>query len=414
MRLRTLIARSPALWLAPVMLVLGWLHIQTTLRLWDPYGLAATSAAASSIFLIAAICGACAAWEGRRLRQAGWTDYPWVRSWIAIAWQALRIPLGVAVTCLLVLLLGTFSTQGLAWSEINPGVLTATMVTLLAHLTLGFALGVLLPSGVAVPAMLLFSYIWMVMPIAMEPLWVRHLTGVWISCCSVHLMVAPAAVAGTIIASSGLLLGALCCLYVQKPWRWLPAIGIWILLWSIGAVLVRNLGVDPAVPRVATMVCSQTRPVVCVWPEHREQLETAAAMAQQAAQHWTAAGLEVPREFNELDQSLLPADARSFGFSLRSQPSDILRSLAYAMLPPFPDCNNQPYLGGAASSYVLAWMDAAAGQPENMMEPVYGPEVVQAIHEIRSLEPAVQRRWLNRNLAALRVCDLPAQLEPEQ
>ena len=416
MRVRSLISRSPAFWLTPLILILSWLHVQATLAFAAvPYALQATSAATSATFLIAAICGACAAWEGGRLHRAGWTEHPFGRSWLSVALHAMRIPLAIALVCVVSVLVVTFMSQGLPLTAINFGMLGMTFVCLLTHLTLGFALGVVLPTSVAIPALLVFSYAWMILPISIEPVWVRHLTGVWLSCCGIYHMAAPAAIAGAIVANLGLLLGALCLLYFQQQsWRWIAAIGVWVLLWSTGALLVNDLGPDPAVPRTATMVCSDTKPAVCVWPEHRTQLDTAAAMAMQAAQAWQAAGLPVPHEFNEQDQSLLPTNARSFGISLSAQPTDILNALAYAMIPAPPDCSNQPFLGSAAGSYLTAWMAAIAGVPQDKLEQLYGTDVAQQVRHMRTLELNVQREWFEHNLAAWQVCNLAPHLEPQQ
>ena len=115
MRVRSLIGRSPAFWLTPLILILSWMHVQATLAFAAvPYALQATSAATSATFLIAAICGACAAWEGGRLHRAGWTQHPFGRSWLSVALHAMRIPLAIALVCVLGVLVVTFISQGLA------------------------------------------------------------------------------------------------------------------------------------------------------------------------------------------------------------------------------------------------------------------------------------------------------------
>lgn len=50
------------------------------------------------------------------------------------------------------------------------------------------------PSLAAVPVALVTGYLWRVMPMAFEPLWLRHLNGYWPTCCRVDQVPAWAGV----------------------------------------------------------------------------------------------------------------------------------------------------------------------------------------------------------------------------
>lgn len=408
---------SPAVWLSPLLVALAVLATSSTtiaLTLPEPYPLALTSAGASSVFLVAPVCAAWAAWEGGRLRRAGWFTLPHARSPIVIALVALAPALVVGLVAIAAAVAVRFLGAG-AVALPDLRVVAKTVAVITAHALLGFAVGVNVPVVIAVPTVLLVDYGWMVLPIALEPLWLRHLNGTWISCCALHTDLAPQAFAGAVVVAAGF--AATAVLLLRQPLdaaRLALALAPLVLAFGTGGFLVHRLGPDPTVDRKATLVCSSGQPRVCVWPEHRGRLAEVAAVAVQADQAWRRFGIAVPAEFSE-QRSALPPGTSSFGISLETPRSGIVASLAYSLLPPLPQCaltGTAPFPGGRARGYVVAWFADVAGLPRAELVRRFGPSILGTIDAVRSLPEDRQWAWLERNLAASGACGVPPRLEP--
>ena len=418
MRTLTMLRINPAVWIAPFLMLLAILATSATSivpDISDPYPLALTSAGASSIFLVAPVCAACAAWEGGRLRRAGWLSMPHARSTITVAFMSIICILVVGLLSISASLVILLMREGEVVA-LDLRIITKTFFIIGAHTLLGFAIGTQLPSTVAVPSVLLIDYAWMVLPIAIEPLWLRHLNGAWISCCDLASDLAPSAFIGTAIITIGFTGTAILLLrpYLDTFRRVLAVIPT-VIAFGVGALLVQGLGPDPIVARTSTLVCSSGEPRVCVWPEHRERLPEVVEIAGAAVKSWRAVGISVPGEFSEQrNPALLPPGASSFGFSSESQRSDILNSLVYSLLPPLPACAREggSFLGGPAQSYVVAWLADTAGISRDELESRFGADIRQTIESVRALPIDQQQAWVARNIAALQKCDVAPQLEP--
>ena len=415
MRLRTLLRISPAIWISPLLVILAVLatsYSTIPLRIPEPYSVAIMAAGTSSVFLAAPICAACAAWEGGRLRRAAWVDGPHVRSLANVALMMLS-PI-IAVGCIAV-------AAAVAVKSLNAGVIAfpdlrfvaKTLIILGAHTLLGFAIGLHVPVVVSVPSVLLLDYGWMVLPIALQPFWLRHLTGTWISCCSLSTDLAPQALAGVIAVGCGFAGAGLVLLRPHRTATQVAlAIVVVVIAFSVGAFFVRGFGPDPVVARTTPLVCSAAQPRVCVWPEHRERLEAVSAIATQADAAWRAVGVSVPAEFRERDAAS-PAE-RAFGFSLNSQAGDVLTAFSYSLLPPYPACaidGSAPFLGSDAEAYVIAWLDATAGMANEEIAIRFSPDVARAVDSVRARSTEQQRMWFAQNVAALSACDVAPLLE---
>jgi hypothetical protein len=190
------------------------------------------------------------------------------------------------------------------------------------------------------------------------------------------------------------------------------AMGTIVFSFGVGSFLVSDLGASPTAPRDPShLVCSSSSPKVCVWPEHRERLQEVADLASQATIRWRHYGIEVPSEFTE--QSNLSLAARDFGFSVQTTYYQLLHSLAYSILPAYPECalNGTLYLGGQAEDYVLAWLDATADMPQAELESRFEADILQTIAVIQSLPVEQQRIWVEQNMNALGSCDVEPRVE---
>lgn len=416
MGLLTLLRISPAVWLSPFLTLLAIAYANTLpVATRDPYPLALTAAGAWTVALIAPVCAACAAWEGGRLRRAGWFALPHVRptAVVALMWLLPVLVVGFAAlaAAIVVKLVGAGGVMAP-----DPRVLAVACAVVAAQALLGFAIGVRVPPVVAVPAVLLGGYTWIVLPIALEPLWLRHLTGAYLACCDVSTDLAPRAIAGSVVVAGGLAgtAGLLMRRDFDAP-RLVLAIAPTVLAFGVGAFLVHGLGHDPVVDRRAALACSSSLPRVCVWPEHRGHLEEVSEIAGQTTEAWRRVGGTVPSEFSEQRPASLPPGARSFGISVAAARGDIVVSLVQSLLPPPPPCafaRTDPYYGARAAPYVGAWLATAVGLPPAELERRFRPAVLGTVAAVRALPLDQQRAWLERNLAALNACGVQPQLEP--
>jgi hypothetical protein len=285
---------------------------------------------------------------------------------------------------------------------------------IVAHSLVGFVVGLWLPVVAAAPLALMASWLWMALPRAVEPLWLRHLNGDFSSCCILQADLSRDAVIAALIVALGFVGAAVMVLTSRSRASSfgvaavLPIVGL-----TVGSSLVSDLGPDPATPRdPALLVCSSgPPPLACVWPEHTERLTEVADLVSAADAAWRAAGVPGRNRYSEADGSL--------GFSNESTKADIIAGIAYGRLPPWPDCAaTEPYLAGVVADYVHAWLAATAGMADGELRtrfdfsalPGY-PSVLDLVTELREEPSDVQRRWYETNIAALETCTLPAELD---
>jgi hypothetical protein len=430
-----LLRSSSALWVGPIAVALAVWYANRSAEYapFDPYLVEHTAAGADPLFLTMAVVAACAAWEGGRLRRAGWINLPSARpSLIAVA--PLLIPTLVAGL--------VAAAAGLEWKLHLGGVgflpdlrFVPTLIAVVAALViLGFAIGTRVPTPIAAPAMLVGVYLWMAIPGAViDPIWLRHLSGGELgSCCSldsdidIRGLIAPLVVAVGIASSAFALLIA----HPQRSWLLIPmSVAPITLGLAAGAVLAHDLSRMPVAPRSpASLVCADSTPRVCVWPEHRSRLAEATAVASEVTAAWSRFGISPPAEFTEASLDMSSPDVRSFGIWTGADRTEIIQALALSMLPDWPACAEsaggdqmQPaYLGVDAYDYVLAWFEATAGIPRRVIRQEYRaaegsgqPDVAELIERVRSLPPQQQQSWVENNLAALSACDIPPRLEPQ-
>mgnify|MGYP001773507867 CR=1 FL=1 len=419
MELETRLRISPVVWLAPFLIPFVMWYTARLPGTSEPYPLALTAEGAFVVFLVAPVCAACAAWEGGRLRRARWVELPHVRSPLMVAGEALLPVYIVGFLAVLAAVMTELLGMGvLALPDLR--VIAITFAIIAAHALLGFAIGLHTPPVVAVPTMLLATYSWLALPHALEPPWLRHLNGAgtWLACCSLATDLAPQVSTAIVVVAIGIASSAI--LLLRRPiqtYRYALAIAPIVVAFVVGASLVRGFDRDPGVARASSLLmCVPGRPQVCVWPEHRSRLQEVSEIAASAAKRWQEVGIAVPDTFTEGSTS--SPNERRFGFSLASQRSDIIGSLAYSLLPPGQDCTFDkppPYPGAPyAEDYLLAWFATTAGMSQTDLASHINPDVLATVVQIQSLPSERQRAWLEQNVAAMRACDWPPQLEASQ
>lgn len=412
------ILRTPATWVGILLLAVSVSYsVSFPPATPDRYAVALTAAATGSLAFVAPVVAALAAWEAGRLRRAGWWRHAHARDNLLVA-AGLAVP---AILAGVVAFTGTVAAILIEHGQVVPDarLLGLSYAVIIAYALVGAAVGIRVPSVVAAPMVLLVLYVWMSFPRAVEPLWLRHLTGSLSSCCQLSDDIAPTAVLASFGVVISLMTGAL--LLIRRPSQRFPVAALVppIIGLLAGASAVSGMGPDPVEPRnQRDLICTEPGIRVCVWPEHQARLADVTAVVVATHDEWKQRGLNVPMLVTEATQS--PAAALSFEFTNASEAPDIVYSLAYGMILPLARCVDQPYDGAAAIDYVIAWLAATAGMPAAELSSRFGyepapgdPDVLETVDSVLALGSGAELAWFRTNLAAVRSCDKPPSLVPE-
>jgi len=371
------------------------------IRVPEAYGVGVTAAAMTPIFLVAPVAAALAAWEAGRLRRSGWHLMPHVRGMPAIALRALLPVFTMAGVALAVAFAARLQSAG-EFVVPDPRLIAKSVAIIGAHSYLGFALGLRLPTLVATSSILILDYAWMVLPVASEPLWLRHLNGTWISCCAVYVDVASEAWWAAMVVAAGIATSG----FLLMRWRSTPALVFGAVAPLAGAMflasaLVSSMGPDPVRPRSSSeLVCAGTAPRVCVWPEHSRRLAEVSGLVASSAHAWGRLGFEVATEYTEQRAAEGP-QAVVFGFGPHTRPADIVAGLANRYVPRGRCSAAAPPLRDARD-YLRAWMlRSAAVDPKTAG---YPPDVTRVI-ELLDAQPEAEKRAAVERLLR---CEAPA------
>ena len=404
---------SAALWTAPVVLLLAYLHVGSTAISGDldGYWQTGTLRAVSAILILAPAGAACAAWESGRLRQGGVFAFPAVRS-PARALVAALTPILVVGVAGLALALGVVAVRlHASVGGPDPRVLAMGIVVLAGHIALGAIAGRFLARVVATPIVLVASYLWLVMPTAMLPFSIRHLTGFDDSCCFLDGTVAPWGVLGPIVVAAGVILSSVAVLSARPA-----AFGLAIVITASSIVIaahgVARFGLDPVVPRaLSDLVCDGQEPVVCVWPEHRAALPELVSAAVSLRRRLGPFRIDVPLRASEST-----TDPTHWIFAINgSSPPDVRAASLISGLVPSggPVCQRpQSWQGGESVPLLQAWLQAQSGVPDAQLEAWHAPQLIDVLNAVRSRPAEVQAAWYRANYAAATQCDVRAALTP--
>ena len=343
--LRTSLRVMPAFWFAlPIVLLAG--GYVTALYPSDHYGLGATAMGTGALPFVAGFVAATAAWEGARLRRSVWWS-PAVRSRLEIAALAVLPSVVIGVVAMLAAIAVLLVRSGATMPDLT--LIAVGTLDLVAWAAVVFAAGILLPVPVAVPVGILLPFVWLAFVPAMDPVWLRHITGMFHDCCGLNQAMAPAAVWASVIADIGIIAAAV---ILVGGWtdmrrhggsvraRAVPLVAsglVLVLLLRAGVGLVSGMTYAPVVTRdPAQLTCRERAGLtLCVWPEHLQQADALAAITSGVRAKWIAAGIEAPAVFTEADPSVAPAWSLSYQVS-GAAPDDVILALANAMTPQQP------------------------------------------------------------------------------
>jgi hypothetical protein len=433
MRIRTIIRVTPGAWMTPMMVILAlWYVQQSILPGREPYALGLTSRAMNALGLITPFCAAAGAWEGARIRRSRvWDLAPARRTIFAAAWLIAPAVVGGMVAFLASVEL-VLVREGL-WFP-HPVPLLVALSVMVAQVTAGLGVGLILPRLVAVPTVAMVSFLSFVIPRLVPIGWPRHLNGTSIElCCPSTEVLAPSVVMASVMFSAGILVCGLVLISQRDRERRTisRAIAPIVVAAVIGAGLTARHP-SPADPRMdrATVCATSDDVEVCAWPDHAGQVDRAAVLATQATRRWRAIGIQTPTVFRE--GAIRPGeDAVPITLTGRLLDDRELEStLASGMVPTPPPCAaDGPYPAAVAYPFLMLWFSTVIDPSRSMLEQmpmdeipsedIYPDAPSSAMIPIRSLVESIlseptsdQVAWVERNRTSMRGCDTNAPLDP--
>lgn len=392
---------------SPALVVLSLLLTLANAGTIDRYWLAVSARATIGMLVAAPGLAALCAWEAGR-----WRRWPTARTALRPAAAQARPTLAAAAA----VAVGTVTANVLmlapaalgAPGRPHVGVLATAVAVILAHACAGYAAGLLLPRGVAVPLALGASFAWLAYPPAFEPFWVRNITGnLGTSCCDIDTalpapaLLAPLVVALAVCAGSGLVVAV-----GERRRRPVVVAGLALTLAGVVAArpMVDSLGPDPVLPRQVSMTCATTASVeVCSFPEHADLLPGATAVVADVSQRLAAAGVATPRQVTE--RSTNAPGVWSVRLDVRSEPAlrELLAAQVLADVPPV--CSRtQPWPAADRVPAVQSYLAVVAGVPVDMVSASLGEQDARTVAEVLSRPDADRARWVRETLAAVRSC----------
>lgn len=413
-RLRTAVRVMPAFWFAiPIAIFAGW--YATLLHPSDGYAVGATAAGTATLAFVGPFCAACAAWEGSRLRRARLWNAPSVRSRATIAFWCLLPVVLVGLVAVLVAIAVELVRAGAGLPDLR--LIAMTALDLVALGVAGFAAGILLPFAVAGPLAIVASFIWLAFIPALQPVWLRHLTGMFRDCCGLAQDLAPRAVIASSIVDLGIIGAA--ALMVADPALVARRVGGALATLAVagvaGVLLVGGMTYAPTIPRdTALLECRTDGGVaVCTWPEHSARAAEVARIVASVRAGWQNASIDAPSLFTEADPAVAPAGALAFRFvGVSYTEDDIISALAAGMLPTWPDCPGGA-TGAVAFEYLEAWYAAAGGMTADGLRERYDypmggdpyPEIMTVVHQLQAATPDSRRAWMSDAEMLSQFCD---------
>ncbi|QXJ24536.1 hypothetical protein AGRA3207_005876 [Actinomadura graeca] len=374
---------------------------------WRDGTVKATSAA---VLAFSPPLAAIAAWESWRLRRAGVHPGVGVRGPARIMMWSLLPMLGCAAVGMLAAFGALFTKLGDVPG--TPDVLvigTATLV-LSSWAVVGFAAGRWSHPAIGVPVLLVAAWFWLAYPVALDPLWLRHLTGYNDgACCRTDAVFDGRVLAAQAVLAGSLLVAAFLVWSSSRRPVLLRASAVLLPLTAtvIAIGLVKGLGPYAERPRSSGLVCrTYSRLQVCVWNERRKDLDRDARLIYPAVTRISAAGLPRPERVTEG-----PADQKtswSFVAAPDSSEADLVVALAGGFLPSAElDCPKRSAAdGGGAYNLVGAWLAVKGGVEPAQLVAKVGDENVAMIQHILARSESAQLSWFRQNLAALTDCDI--------
>lgn len=300
MRFTTRLRTAPGIWLAPLIAVVFIMVDQNASS--GSYWLPLVVGDTARVMVANGLCAFAGALEGRRLKTVALTSNR-VRAW----WRILLGPVVASASVTTVLTVIFVARHGFASHPLGWAVLGVTLLSVWSWTIAGVALGLWLPVAVAAPLALAVPVAWMIFPPGMSIYWLRHLTGTWLSCCTITQTLNPVVITGTLAVQLGLLAGGVivASARVARHGRRLSlCLGVLALSMGFvaGAVQVGHLDAFPTIARETVVRCRAvegTGVQVCLLPEHESERSMLDSTVKRVFPMWRRAGIDLPRWYSE-------------------------------------------------------------------------------------------------------------------
>jgi hypothetical protein len=325
--------RSRAAVLAAPVLVLTVFYLRQQVPGAEYYGLGQLAKAASAVAIVGPLCAGLAAWEGARVRAGRVDRLAPARRECLIAIRSL-LPVWLLALAALAAATAFALSTGPSLRASDLRLLAVPAAVVLAHTGLGYAVGRLVPAVFAIPVVLVASWLWIVYPIALSPLWLRHLTGYLNGCCDASTVLDAGAFAAPIVVSAGTVLAVL-ALASRLPAAGRAGLASALLAAGLvaGIQLVSDLEARSTAPRPASeLVCAETAPVVCLWPEHAALTGVVHRRATAIRRRLGGIGVGTPATVGEGG----PSSEWRIGVVPGARRDAVDTTLVEGLLPPFP------------------------------------------------------------------------------
>lgn len=229
----------------------------------------------------------------------------------------------------------------------NPMLVGLALWGALAWVFAGAALGLVFPTPAAVPAALLLPFLFVTVPFAWEPVWLRHVTSNLSDCCSTSQVLDMRAAGASALMSGAVLLAGVLLIALRLgragrvpllvALRVLAACSVVVGLVVASLEIVRGMGPLPVQPRSAEELrCDGP---VCLWPQDYQPEVMAANIGawSDVRQAWAELGLPVvPERISPIGgRGVLPLSVNT------SHPSKVRLSMAERLPVAARGCANQ-------------------------------------------------------------------------
>lgn len=402
-------------WLVPAMVGLGVWYVSTTRVGTDGYALSSTVKTLESAALTYGPASAAGALAASRLRRSGAFDRPLARRRLRVVGDVvLPVVASAAVAVAVTVWWGLVRDDALGWPGWSVVVVEGSV--LVAAVCVGVAIGRRVVGWLAAALAVVVVYVALGFPPTLEPLWVRHLTGVAVGgCCRIDQGLSPRVVFASVVVAVGV---SACAVVVAT----LPAratgrhaergrdviLAVVALAVGVvaGAAAVGGMGPDPVAARAGGPECTVVRPGVraCVWPEHRSALADYVPVLDAVARAEAAAGLEPTTLYTEDGAAGEPA-AHLF-LRLESDPVTRAEDVVRALVPGAEQCltpDGRP-AGQVGTTDVDNTLLLRAWWSQRLVAAGRSGSAPDQASPLDALSSAERRRWVSATTASLRSC----------
>lgn len=389
---------------APVVIVVAVMAAQVNAQYLNNYWLDATTKATIAMIILAPACAGLAAWEAVKWRDASVVAGS-ARTRLHIAVFLLRPVAALAVAGLVVSAL--LNAARIIGTPGHPSleVMATVSWVLLAHIAVGWLLGSVAPKSIAMALSAASSFVWLAYPPAFQPFWIRNVTGhLGTSCCDLDQELAPQALIAPAILATAVLGVAVIMLTTGFRGRAVGFVALPVLLFGVvlSALIVRDFGADPVVPRSAQMACSDkgsTR--ICLWPEHADHLSQVSGTLLEATERLVAAGLPQPRGLTEASK-----DGWWTFNATSSSRKNVRTSLAVGVLGDLPPAcpEGQHWTGGHAYGPLTVWLTRVAGLSWDDARSLSDGRDARRVRDLLASSKHEQMAWYAEMSSAVQSC----------